>query len=522
MKIQLPQLKNFMPYVVGLLGCVVALAGAQASNYSPLVQRGSNGFNTKFAPTSPSLSIDSGDVTMSSVVGETFETQWRVFIPPGTKTLQITMYTFASPPESKVLMRFASPPNGNAGNVTPESAANVNISRVVQVLTANGGGAELPFYAPASAGAVKLSARSGDLAQTILTNTGGWLYINALQVPGDRIYELNTLVTVDEACYRSWFSGAQFDAVGNPLEDVVHTCAGSTGGTPLTGISLSGTSLIKGTNGTITITPQPSTASTGSCAPVYANGASNLVSISGGVIALADGSNSISSRQTVTIQCGTSVSTTITVEPTSVLLTGISLSENSLKKGSNDTIVISPTPSNASLPQCTVGNDFGSTSQVTVSGNVISNNAASASISANLTFTVSCGTQKATITLLAPLKVVEGGNANQLTLDIDLVPNASEVGSPGKVWIAARIPPSGFFFPTEMWFFKTAAEWKTVLLLPNPDSFKFAELAALSDRQVISVDLGLAKSELKAFGVEIFMGYRTNTGLFKSLGKVWP
>ncbi len=507
--------------VVGVLGLIVALSGAHASSYSPLVQRGSTSFNTKFELSSPLLAVSDGEVILPSVVGETFQLQWRVFIPPGTKTLQMTMYTFASAPETKVLMRFGSPPTGSALNVTPENAASVDITKIVQTLTANGGGVELPFSAPAAAGALKLSSRSGELTQTILTNTGGWVYINALQVPGNRIYELNTSVTVDERCYRTWFAGAQWDASGNPAEDVTHTCAGSSGGTPLTGITLSGNSLVKGSSSAITITPSPSNASLSSCVPVYSGGASNLVSISGGKITLAAGSNSISTTQSVTIQCG-AVSASLTIDPSEVALTGIALSAGSLLEGSSDTVVISPKPSNAVLPACTVGNMFGPSSQVKVVGNTISNDLTSSVVTENLNLTVTCGAYTAALLLTAPVKVVEGGDAKHLTLDIDLMPTATELGLPGKVWIAARLPASGFFFPNDVWFFRTETDWKTVLTLPNPDTFKFKDVAVLTERQVISVDTGIPKSDLKAFGVEVFMGYRTSTGVFKSLGKVWP
>ena len=508
-------------FVVGVLGLMVVLTGAHASNYNPLVQRGSSGFNTKFEPSSPLLAISDGEVILPSVVGEAFQLQWRVFIPPGTKTLQMTMYTFASPPETKVLMKFGSPPSGSALNVTPENAAAVDITRVVQTLTANGGGVELPFSAPASAGALKLSSRSGELTQTILTNTGGWVYINALQVPGNRIYELNTSVTVDESCYRTWFAGAQWDASGNPAEDVTHTCSGSSGGTPLTGITLSANSLVKGSSNAITITPTPSNASLSSCVPVYGGGVSNLVSISGGKISLAGGSNSITTTQSVTIQCG-AASAAMTIEPSEVALTGIALSASSLAESSSGTVVISPKPANAVLPTCTVGNMFGPSSQVKVAGNVISNDLTSSVITENLNLTVSCGSHTAALLLTSPIKVVEGGDATHMTLGIDLIPTSTELGLPGKVWIAARLPASGFFFPNDMWFFRTETDWKTVLTLPNPDSFKFKDIAVLTERQVISVDLGISKSDLQGFGVEIFMGYRTTTGAFKSLGKVWP
>ena len=506
--------------LAGIMGLVmVSVSGiAYASNYSALVQRGSSAFKTKFAPTSELLAISDGEVTLPSVVGETFALQWRVFIPPGTKTLQMTMYTLASAPESKVLMRFGSPPTGTAANVTPENAAAVDITKIVQRLTSNTN-LELPFSAPASAGAIRLSGRSSELTQTILTTTGGWLYINALQVPGSRIFELNSSVTVDESCYRSWFADAQFDALGNPAEDVVHTCAGPI---PLTSIALSGNSLVKGSNNTITITPSPSAASTSSCTPVYGSGVSNLVNIHNGVISLAAGSYSITSSQTVTIQCGTA-SATLRVEPTFVALTGIALSASSLLKGSTNTVSISPLPSNASLPQCTALNSFGTSSsqlQITPAG-VISNVASSAAISDTLVLTIQCGTVSAPLSLIAPMQVVESGTPDSLVLSFDWAPEAADLGSAANVWIAARLPASAFFVTTDTWFFNTRPAWQ-LLLLPNADLYRYTSFTSLAAKHTISFETGLPKDAMKYYGLEIYMGYRTTTGAFKNLGKIWP
>lgn len=197
------------------------------SSYTPLVQRGTTDFKTKFAPTSPLLAIEDGEVILPSVVGETYLTHRRIFIPPGTKTLQMSMFTFASPPETKVLMRFGSPPDGSANDVTAGNALAVNNEQIVQLLTANRG-VELPFYSPPSAGNIVLSSRSG-VPQTVLTEVGGWVYIKPVLLPGDRVFELNTRVTVDEAYYRDWYANTTWDGDGNPVEDVIHTRTGVEG-----------------------------------------------------------------------------------------------------------------------------------------------------------------------------------------------------------------------------------------------------------------------------------------------------
>ena len=338
---------------------VLYVDAVSASSYIPLVQRGTSDYKTKFEPSSSSLAIDVGGVIIPSVVGESYELQRRVFIPPGTKSLQMTLYTFASPPETKVLMRFASPPTGTILNVTPNTAAAVEITKVLSQITANGGGVELPFYSPESAGSVKLSSRSGDLVQTIQTNVGGWLYINVLQVPGNRVYELNTSVTVDEVCYRSWYVNAKWDISGNPDEAATHTCAGSTGGlgavtTPLLkSIQLTPPILTtQGSTSVISAGTDSTGASLGQC-----SSASNVVSI--------DASNKITLNNTVTVvtqipvTCG-GITTNITIQPPVDLKTItlenpknqtiVSLVNNDAKNISPTIITVKPNPG-AVLPQ---------------------------------------------------------------------------------------------------------------------------------------------------------------------------
>lgn len=184
-------------------------------NFSSLVGRGIKDFCKIFAPGSAWLSEDGNTVSMSSVVGETRQLLWRVWIPPGTRSLQATMFAFASPPACKVLMRMHQPPVGDLDSVSPANAAAVNLS---DVLTSLLQGNEVPCYAPPEAGAVKLS--DGRIDSPVVTTTGGWLYIHVLQAPGDRIYELMVRVTADAALYRAWYSTAVWDDDGNPVGGV--------------------------------------------------------------------------------------------------------------------------------------------------------------------------------------------------------------------------------------------------------------------------------------------------------------
>jgi hypothetical protein len=184
------------------------------TDYTALVNRGTTDFKLKFAPGSPLLADEGDAVSMTGTVGITTQLQWRVWLPPGTRCLQSTLFTNASPPESKALMRMGSPPTGTVADVTPENAAAIDRAAVLSLLQQ---GAEIPCYTPASAGSMKLS--DGRMDSPIVITTGAWLYINALQVPGipPQIFELTAYVKTDKAQYLDWYAGATWDAEGNPV-----------------------------------------------------------------------------------------------------------------------------------------------------------------------------------------------------------------------------------------------------------------------------------------------------------------
>ena len=185
------------------------------TDYLSLVGRGTAGFRDVFAPGSPMLAEDADTVYMAGFHGSTSHLQWRIWIPPGTKCLQATLYTYASPPESKILMRMHQPPAGTVNNVTPENAAAVDLQNVLALLMT---GAEVPAYTPSGAGAVKLS--DGRMDSPVVTTSGAWLYINALQTPGAQIFQLDARLTVDKAQYMEWYDHATWDDQGNPLPGV--------------------------------------------------------------------------------------------------------------------------------------------------------------------------------------------------------------------------------------------------------------------------------------------------------------
>lgn len=182
-------------------------------DYTAIVARGDDNLKLKFAPGSPLLPVDGGRVSMYSVVGQTTKRKWRVWLPPGTCTLQATLFTFSNKePNAKVLLRMGEPPVGGPDSVTPENGAAVDMANVLAALDQ---GAEVPCYAPGGVGSVKLS--EGRVDSPPVTTVGQWLYINALEVPGHQIFEIVVRVAVDEAAYLAWYETATWDADGNPI-----------------------------------------------------------------------------------------------------------------------------------------------------------------------------------------------------------------------------------------------------------------------------------------------------------------
>ena len=182
------------------------------NDYLALVGRGTAGFKDLFAPGSPLLAEEAGAFVMLSFTASTPRLRWRIWIPPGTRSLQASIYTYASPPESKVLMRMYEPPVGGLDSVTPENSAAVDSTNVLAALLS---GAEVPCHAPSEAGTVKLSA--GKMDSSVVTTTGGWLYVNALQLPGQQIFKIESYISVDKAAYLNWYASATWDDQNNPV-----------------------------------------------------------------------------------------------------------------------------------------------------------------------------------------------------------------------------------------------------------------------------------------------------------------
>lgn len=187
----------------------------KTDDYTALVGRQTKDFKTLFAPGSGWLAAEAGVVTLAGQCGDSDHLLWKIWIPPGTLCFQATMYVYWDELPAKVVMRWGQQPVGGLDSVTPENAAAVDLGNVLALLLT---GAEVPGYAAPKAGNIKLS--NGSMDSKVLTHTGDWLYIKALQVPGNKVYQLDARVTADEGEYLAWYAGATWDADGNPVPGV--------------------------------------------------------------------------------------------------------------------------------------------------------------------------------------------------------------------------------------------------------------------------------------------------------------
>lgn len=209
---------------------------------------------------------------------------------------------------------------------------------------------------------------SGRIDYSQFTKKGHWVYIRMIN-PYD-LYKPTVIVLLDSATYKANYASIQWDANGDPVDTAsgggttTPTTPPTPTTTPLTGITLTASSLLKGSSGTVTIIPTPSNASLGTCTASPAN----LVTISGSTIALASGASAITTNTPVTVTCG-SVSQTLTIIPNTVPLTGVTLSRSSIASTDTTTrVVLSPSPAGAALPStCKVLDTAGTESNLVTS-----------------------------------------------------------------------------------------------------------------------------------------------------------
>ena len=579
-----------------LLPAIVGIAQA-ASSYIPLVGQEYSNYKTTYSP--DRLLVEGAEVTLTTQVGNLSNDKLRLFFPPGTKRLYISMSTYRVEQDARAAVRFKLPPVSVYADVTQEafsatSSATSNLSKVAETLVS---GTELRFYSPPLSGALSFS-------QPLSTNTyksseGGWVYFNMLSIPGGAIYNLQTRVVVDKTCYEQWYAASttSWDTANNPSEDATHVC----GTAPtLTGVTPSATEFTYGSGQTITLSPVPSSASLGSCsftpstAPLSISGSTvSLTSavtapsadipvtitcsgkttsitikastqvplssislsaaqltygstqtatitaspsgaslgtcsfspttaplaISGSTISLVSSSSPPTSDTSVTISCSGKTQT-LTVKPAvQEALASIALSGQELTFGSSQTLTITPSPASASLGTCTF---LPTTAQIQISGSTVSLVNTATGPTSGATVSVTCTGKSASFTLKpAETSISESETSSGLKLDITLRPVAADVSKQATIWLAAKLSSENALFQGAVWFFNTGTGW-VLQDVGNPAAMAFKTNETLAASGIYTLNTQFAKTVLTQAGVEIYLGYQTTGGTFKSIGKIWP
>lgn len=506
------------------------LASAQAaSDYTALVGTGAySGFQQQYAPGSANVASGYDNVTTIRTKHDGLtQSKIKIFVPPGSMRLRISMTTYAMDQDSRAAARFGSIPVSTYGDVLPETQVTDTRPTLRNLLA----GQELKFYSPARSGVLMLAnSESTDITPSAV---GGYIYINFLSVPGNQILSLQTFLDVKSDCYASWYTSASWDAGGSPLEGAAHTCGGSTGGgtggTDTGGgtggpFSFTPASLVVGSVESTTITPAAGVSLPAVCTP-----SSAYVAISGRNVALTWQKGSIKAATEVTISCG-NYSSKLTLYPAGAnpggpALTGIALSTDTLAVGGSPSfITIQPQPSTAALPQCTAS----SSSYLTVSGAKITLGSAAAALTSTRTEKVTCGAFEKTITIKPAGSVATVSTEvvtaidGKLTLRLTLKQPSADVptGTTTNIWVAAYLPEGAVFANEAVWFFKTPTSWSEIEGI-NINSLAFARNQTAAAQKVYEVPLGLSAGDMRPFGIEIYFGYANSNGMFVNLGKVW-
>ena len=431
-----------------------------ASSYNPFVANGGDRFNVYHFPNSiqgvdRQVVYDAArkEFSLTGSRGRTEQLEFRVFVPPGTIAFEMVMYTFSQPAvPNQSLVRFKAPPVGNIANVSSPNRVSVQPFEAFEKLF---NGVELAFYNAVATSSVVLNPSQPNVTTEYQSNTGatrfaersitfptapittgGWMYVKVLQVPGQTMQGLEYGVQVSETCYRSWFAKNLFDASGNPLEDVEHTC-----GIPprLDSISLSGSALTQASTNSVTIRPFPTDAILQQCSATDSMGIiSKLVNIAGSTVYIDPTGSVLSSSQTVNIKCDSAASVPLTVNPSAQSLSGISLSASSLTQKTTNTVTIQSEPTTATLSQCTaVDSADVSSSLVQITGNIVSVNQSANNLKADETIRIRCNGFEVPLTI-KPVAVLSGISLSKSSLwvgidqQIEIKPNPLNAALPAS------------------------------------------------------------------------------------------
>lgn len=503
-------------------------AAQSVSEYTPLVATAAfTSFKEQNAPGGAAVVGVAGVATVRTKHDGLTLQKVKLFVPPGAKRLGISLTTYAVEQDARAVAKFGTPPVSSYGDVLPETAVSDTRPSLKRLLA----GDELKFYSPARSGVLMMA--NSENTDTFVGSAGGYIYFNFLSIPANQILSISTRLEVDESCYSNWYANATWDQSGNPIEGAAHTCSGSTGGNTGGGTGTGGSTnsgafnflpaeLVLGSVETTTILPNPVTASLAACSST-----SPYLSIVGRQVYLSALGRYLRTATSVVVTCGTD-SKTLNILPTSsnsAALTGITLSTNSLiVGGTTNSVTVQPTPTTATLPQCTVN----SSGYLSISGTTVTLKSDAGALLNTRDETITCGSFTKTITVkpagsvasVVPEVMTAADGKITLRLTLNLPQSDVSAGVTTNIWVGAHLPAGAVFFNEDIWFFKTPTVWREIDGI-DINALAFARNQPVAAKQVFDVPLGLTASDLRPFGIEIYFGYANSNGNFINLGKVW-
>lgn len=144
--------------------------------------------------------------------------KYRIFLPPGTMSFDITTYTYGDTTTRQAMaVRM---------DAAPVSSYEETLSQPIfpegdRVLERLVNGEEFRSYVgeggnllPRFGGGTNYN---GATPYVYRSPRGGWLYMNQLKLIGDVAMRIETRTCVDPEIYRAWYNSAQWDSDGNPL-----------------------------------------------------------------------------------------------------------------------------------------------------------------------------------------------------------------------------------------------------------------------------------------------------------------
>lgn len=223
--------------VVGNMG--VSGASRYSSTYVPGSERAPQVDRDRTMDGLPALAgadiVLAGKVSMTSRRSAGMNVRsFKIFIPPGTSKLHSVGFSYLQNATEAIAIKMSEPPKALKSAIGSPGFKKLDAKSALKRVLA---GEELTEDFNAQyGGAILISSDSGGAYSA--SAKGGWLYVDMLSAPEAPFMDLTWQVTVDAQCYKSWFAGAQFDAAGQPMDGVEHTCSGSGGGvapvTPVT------------------------------------------------------------------------------------------------------------------------------------------------------------------------------------------------------------------------------------------------------------------------------------------------